>query len=201
MIIIATHFGDHDISWIPEYAGDDEYFIYDRSGNVELPWKVPRENRGDADYDRLSYICDNYYDLPDVFLLTKSNLFKYISKEEFDEVKDNKVFTPLLTKNHKTYEPICRYDENGMYEEINNSYYLASVPAKKFGSYQEFAKTFNLPSPQYLKFAPGGNYILTRETVHKYGLAFYEKLRDLLPYCQQPGEAHLIERSYFNIWS
>lgn len=201
MVIIASHYGDHDISWIPELAGDDEYFIYDRSGNVELPYKVPRANIGDADYDRLSYICDNYYNLPDVFLLCKSNIFKFISPEELDEVKNNREFTPLFTKNHKVYEPVCRYDENGMYEEINNSWYLGEIPAKHFKSYQEFAKSFHLPNPEYLKFAPGGNYILTRSTVHKYGLDFYERLRDLLPYSARPGEAHMIERSYWNIWS
>lgn len=199
MIVIATHYGDHDISWIPELAGDDEYFIYDRSGNVELPHKVPRENRGDADYDRLSYICDNYYNLPDVFMLCKSNIFKFISPEEFDLVKNNQVFTPLLTQNHKVYEPVCRYNGD-IYEEINNSWYLNEVPAMHFKNYYEFAKQFHLPSPEYLQFAPGGNYILTRDTVHKHGLAFYEGLRDILPYCQNPGEAHMIERSYYNIW-
>ena len=199
MHIIATHYGDHDISWIPELAGED-YFIYDRSGNVELPNKVSRENRGDADYDRLSYLADNYDNLPEVFLLCKSNLFKYITPEEFELVKNNTIFTPLLTKNHKVYEPICRY-EGDMYAEINNSWYLGSVPAKYFSNYHEFARAFHLPDPTYLKFAPGGNYILTREVVHKYSRDFYDELRNILPYCQRPGEAHMIERSYYNIWS
>lgn len=202
MTIISTHYGDHDTSWIAEET--DDYFIYDRSGNVELPHKVSRENRGDADYDRLSYICDNYYDLPEVFTLIKSNLFKYISKEEWDAVKNNQVFTPLLTQNHKTYSNqhgmVCYY-QDGMYYEINNSWYLHDVPARDFNSYSEFAKYFHLPSPDYLPMAPGGNYILTRETVHKHGLAFYEALRDLLPYCERPGEAMLIERAYMSIWS
>jgi len=130
MNVIATHYGDHDISWIPELAGNN-YFIYDRSGNVELPNKVSRENRGDADYDRLSYIADNYYDLPDVFLLCKSNIFKFITPEEFDMVKNNQDFTPILTKNHKTYEPICRYNGD-IYEEINNSWYMAELESKYF---------------------------------------------------------------------
>jgi hypothetical protein len=132
-------------------------------------------------------------------LLSKSNLFKYITKEEFEEVKDNTTFIPLLTKNHKTYEPVCRYAGN-IYEEINNSWYLGSVPAKYFRSYAEFAHAFHLPNPPYLQFAPGGNYILTREAVHKYSRDFYDELRSILPYCQRPGEAHMIERSYYNIW-
>lgn len=198
MNVIATHYGEHDLSWIQELAGDN-YFIYDRSGNVDLPNKVSRENRGDADYDKLSYIVDNYYDLPDVFLLTKSNIFKFITPEEFEAVKHNTEFTPILTKNHKVYDPICHYDGD-IYCELNNSWYLGEVPAKHFKSYGDFARAFGLPNPEYLQFAPGGTYILTRETVHKYGRDFYKALADLLPYCQNPGEAHMIERSYYNIW-
>lgn len=196
MTIIATHYGEHDISWISSLT--DDYLIYDRS-ECGLPKRIPRDNMGDADFDRLTYIIDNYYSLPDVFLLTKSNLFKYITPEEFDKVKDNQHFTPLLTKNHKVYEPICRYNGD-IYEEINNSWYLASVPSKYFQSYAEFAKAFHLPNPDYLQFAPGGNYILTKETVHKWPREFYEELASTLPYCQSPGEAHMIERTYYTLW-
>lgn len=202
MKVIATHFGNHDISWIPEYSKGD-YFIYDRS-DCGLPNSVKRENRGDADYDRLSYLVDNYDDLPDVFLLTKSNLFKFITPEEWDKVKDNTDFTPLLTKNHETYSDslgeVCFYDDNEIYNERNNSWYLNSVPAKFYQSYGEFAKAFRLPNPEYLAFAPGGNYILTRERVHRYGRDFYDEMREILPYCEHPGEAHFIERTYYTLW-
>ena len=196
MEYVLTHY-QADWTWVKQYTSD--YLIYNRSGD-DIPGSIKRANFGDADYDRLSYLVDYYEELPDIFLLTKSNLFKYISKEEFDMVRDNQVFTPLLTKHHKVYEPICRYT-NGIYEEVNNSWYLGSVPSRFFKSYKEFATSFGLPNPEYLKFAPGGNYILTRETVHKYPREFYNDLRSILPYTQRPGEAHMIERSYYNIWS
>jgi hypothetical protein len=195
MKYILTHYSG-DWEWVKEYT--DDFLIYNRT-DEEIPNSIKRENVGDADYDRLSYIVDNYYNLPEVFLLSKSNLFKYVSKKEFDEVKDNTVFTPLLTQHHKVYEPICRY-RDGLYEEVNNSWYLQSVPAFHFSNYGEFARAFNLPNPDYLQFAPGGNYILTRETVHKYGKEFYEELRSILPYCAHPGEAHMIERSLYTLW-
>lgn len=193
---IVTNYGDNDLSWILENT--DDYLIYDRS-DCGLPHRIPRANLGDADYDRLSYLVDNYENLPDIFLLSKSNLFKYISKEEFDALsKDD--FTPLLTQHHKVYEPICRY-KDGMYEEINNSWYLNSVPSRYFKDYGEFANHFNLPNPDYLTFAPGGNYILTKERVHRYSMEFYNELRSILPYAQRPGEAQMIERSLYNLWS
>lgn len=196
MKYVLTNY-EADCSWILDYT--DDYLVYDRSDS-ELPNRIPRENVGDADYDKLTYLIDHYYDLPDVFLWSKSNLFKFITSHEFDLVKDNQEFTPLLTQNHKVYEPICHY-ENGIYCELNNSWYLGSVPSKYFQNYGEFAKEFNLPNPDYLKFAPGGSYILTKERVHRYAKDFYEKLASILPYCQRPGEAHFLERTYFTLWA
>jgi len=192
-----------------EWIGDD-YLIYDRSddGIDHLtdfdPAKIIKtENVGQVDYDKLCYLVDNYYTLPDVFLWGKTNLFKYISKEEYELVKDNKTFTPLLTQNHKTYQDnigwVCYYSEN-MYWERNNSWYLNTYGGKFFKDYNEFAHTLQIPNPPYLPFAPGGNYILTKETVHKYSRDYYQHLAELLPYAREPGEAFMAERSYYTLW-
>lgn len=196
MKVIATNY-NADCQWIPAYTKD--YFIYDRT-NCGLPNRVVRKNLGDADFDKLTYIIDNYDKLPEVFMLIKTNLFKFITPEEFAQVRENTDFTPLLTKTHRVYEPICRYDENGIYEERNDSWYLGPVPSLYFRNYGEFASAFGLPNPEYLKFAPGGNYIVTRERIHRYPKVFYEALAAILPYTQRPGEAHMIERSYYNMW-
>lgn len=192
-----------------EWIGDD-YLIYDRSDDgidhlaeFDKSKVIYTDNVGQVDYDKLNYIIDNYDNLPDVFLWGKTNLFKYITPEEYEEVKDNNKFTPLLTMGHKTYQDnngwVCYYSE-GIYWERNNSWYLSQFPTKYFMSYKEFANEFQLPNPVYLPFAPGGNYILTRETVHKYGLDYYKKLAQILPYCREPGEAQMCERSYFTLW-
>lgn len=195
--------------WIKDYAFD--YHIYDRSYDPIYLQSFPQSritytpNVGNVDYDKLGYLIDHYDDLPEVFLWGKTNLFKYISKEEFDLVKDNKTFTPLLTKNHGTYMDaagiVCYYDEQGMYRERNDSWFLNSVPALNFNTWNEWAKEFQLPQPEYIPFAPGGNYILTRETVHKYPRSLYKKMRDMMGYCQLPGEAQCAERSYYLLWS
>lgn len=191
-----------------EWLGDD-YIIYDRSDSDEYLKDFPKgkvkktKNVGQVDYDKLSYIVDNYDKLPDVFLWGKTNLFKYISPEEYELVKDNKTFTPLLTKNHKTYSdnngPVCYYSGD-IYWERNTSWYLNVLSSKYFDSYGEFAQAFLLPNPPYIPFAPGGNYILTRDTVHKYSKDFYDKMRDILPYATEPGESHMCERSYYSLW-
>lgn len=190
----------------PTWIEDDEYVIYDRSDSKEYLKNFDQtkihytENLGNVDYDKLSYLISNYHDLPDVFLWSKTNLFKYISKEEFDAVKDNKGFTPLLTQSHKTYKPVCFY-QDGMYYERNNSWYLQTVPAKHVSSWNEWAGIFNLPTPDYIPFAPGGSYILTKERVHRYPRKFYMQMRNMLDYTQLPGEAQCAERSYYLLWS
>ncbi len=191
-----------------DWLGDD-YLIYDRSDSKEWLKDFPQdkivytENVGNADYDRLCYLIDNYHDLPDVFLWSKSNLFKYISKEEYELVKDNQFFTPLLTMNHQQKMDrngwICYY-AMGIYWECNDNWYLNQFLPKYFQSYNEFARAFQLQTPPYIPFAPGGNYILTRETVHRYGLDYYKKLASILPYCQLPAEAQMVERAYYSIW-
>ncbi len=194
-----------DPSWVSEYT--DDYLIYDRSDAMpynfidwdsDLKHTIITKNIGNADYDRLTYLIDNYDTLPDVFLLAKSNLFKFITKEEFDKVKDNKVFTPLLTQNHKVYEPVCRYND-GIYEEINNSWYSPAFE-RKFDTYNDWADHMGLPKPEYLQFAPGGNYILTKQAVHKYPKEFYQKMRKTLEHAVLPAEAHYVERTYHTLW-
>ena len=193
--------------WLSAY--DFDYLIYDRSDSKEYLKDFPQdriiytENRGNVDFDKLSYLVDNYDNLPDVFLWSKSNIFKYITKEEFDKVKDNQVFTPLLTQGHRTYSDrngiVCKY-EGGMYYERNDSWYLNEVYSKYVQSFKDWAKMFQLPNPDYIPFAPGGSYILTRDTVHKYSRDKYDEMRQTLPYAQLPGEAQCAERSYYMLW-
>lgn len=193
-----------------EWIGDD-YLIYDRSddgidhlNDFDKSKVIYTKNVGNVDYDKLCYLVDNYDKLPDVFLWGKTNLFKYISKEEYAKVKNNTHFTPLLTENHKTYSdnmgPVCFY-EAGIYKERNNNWYLNQFPTKYCHSFAEWAHAFQMANPSYIPFAPGGNYILTRDTVHKYSRDFYVKMAEALPYCQLPGEAQFAERSYYQLWN
>lgn len=194
----------------PTWIGED-YLIYDRSddGIDHLtdfdPAKVIRtENVGNVDYDKLRHLAENYDTLPEVFLWGKTNLFKYITPEEYEKVKDNTTFTPLLTSTHKTYEdrngPVCFYS-GGMYYERNPLIFtIPAYNAKYFNSYGEFARAFGFPDPLYLPFPPGGNFILTKEKVFMYSRDLYAKLAAFLPYCQEPLEAHIYERAYYSMW-
>lgn len=199
---------NYDFTPDKDFIGED-YLIYDRSDNrdylkdFDQSKIIYTENVGQVDYDKLSYLVDNYDSLPDVFLWGKTNLFKYVSEEEYEKVANNKTFTPLLTQGHKVYSddfgPVCYY-QDGIYYERNNSWYADQFQWKYAKNYGEFAEMFHLPNPFYIPFAPGGNYILTKEVVHKYSRDFYENMVSVLPYAQLPLEAQFCERSYYNMW-
>jgi hypothetical protein len=182
------------MSWT-KYYSDFLYVIYDRS-EVPLPgaFRV-MPNIGSDIYDKLTYMIDNYDDLPEVGIYIKANLFKYITKEEFDLVKDNNTFTPLLTQHHKTYMPVCFY-KDGLYHEINNKWYLAQHPANRPQELLDFLKL----DEEYVAFAPGSNYIIPRENILKHPKEFYVKLRSFLEWDRYPGEAQIIERALYKIF-
>lgn len=187
---------NHDLSYLPEYT--DDYILYDRSENP-LPNSILVPNIGSDIYDKLTYIIDNYDNLPDVAVYTKANIFKYISKEEFDLIKDNKNFTPILTQHHKVYEPVCRY-VNGIYEEINNLWYLEAHPTKSVLSTLKLINLLGIGTQSYLQFAPGSNYILPKENILQHPKELYEDLRSYLKWDRYPGESMIIERGLYLLW-
>lgn len=202
-VLINYNFDPQD--WWRQYG--IEALLYDRSDDgVERKFDanvIKTANRGNVDYDKLCYLVDYYDSLPEVFLWSKTNIFKYCDKETLEKALEKGEFTPLNALTHKTYSDrfgvVCRY-RDGWYEERNDSWYLGAHPAHTMHSFDDWAKEFNLPSPSFLPFPPGGSFVLTRERVHRYGRDFYEKMRDMLPYCQLPGEAMFAERSYGLMW-
>lgn len=201
MKYIVSRF-NHDAEWLKECVkSKDDLVLYDRS-EMPMPDSIHTKNIGTDIYDKFSYIIDNYDNLPDVAVYTKCNLFKYMSKEEFDKVKDNTTFTPLLTKNHKVYnddkgEPICFYDAQGMYNERNDYWYLYPHPAKFAPLILDF---FKMRERMYNAFAPGSNYILPKENILKHSKETYIKLRSYLDWDVYPGDAQLLERNLYYFW-
>jgi hypothetical protein len=188
---------NHDIEWVKGYT--DDVVLYDRS-EVPIAGSIVVPNIGSDIYDKLTFIIEHYDNLPDVALYSKANLFKYITREEFDGLKDNRTFTPLLTQQHKTYMPVCRYAEDGLYEELNNYWYLNHYPTKNKKTVEELKELLTFNGREYLKFAPGSNYILSKEDILRHPKNLYKKLRDYLSWGVYPGEAQMLERSLYYLW-
>lgn len=209
---------NHDYSWLAEYSND--VFMYDRSDDP-APNSVVVPNIGTDLYDKFSFIIDNYSNLPDVAVYTKCNLFKYITKLEFDKIKENTTFTPLLTQGHAEImvdenilvqqgwkEKQFSFYKDGMYYELNYPAYLLHHHLQN--PYYEYANTYlknpllkllGIDKMEYIPFAPGSNYILPKENILKHPKEFYEELRSYLAWDRYPGEAMIIERGLYTLWS
>jgi hypothetical protein len=196
MRLITSRY-NHDISWFKDYEWE-EIVIYDRS-EVPVENSIVVPNIGSDLYDKLTYIINNYENIPKEAIYTKANLFKYISREEFELVRNNTTFTPLLTQHHTTYMPVCYYAD-GIYWEIGNFWYLNEHPPKNKESFEELKKLLGLDKRAYNAFAPGSNYILTREDIQRHSKEFYIKLRSFLEWSRYPGEAFMLERSLYYLW-
>jgi len=193
-----------DISWVLDYT--DDYLIYDRSDTDEWiknfdPQKIIKvPNIGWDLYDKFTFIIDHYENLPETMILTKGNIFKYITQKEFDEVCNNRSFTPLFTNHHQTKLPVAFYSPDGMYNEINTSWYLNIFPATYFKTFNDFIWRYVKKLPKYVKFGPGSNYLVTKIDVLQYPKSFYQKLRSYIDYSAHPGEAQIIERILYYLW-
>lgn len=187
---------NHKVSWVKDYT--DDVVIYDRS-ETPLEGSIVVPNIGSDWHDKLTYIIDNYDNLPDVAVYTKANLFDFIKPREFEKIKDNRMFTPILSLDHHTYEPTCRY-KDGMYEEINNRWYLATHPCKNDKAELELLVMLDMSDKEYVQFAPGSNYILPKGNILKHSKEFYQKLRSYLEWDVYPGEAQILERGAYYLW-
>lgn len=201
---------NYDPVWLKDYP-DLDVTLYDRSDDeidrdlTQYGQVFKTKNEGDVDYDKLGYLVENYENLPDVFLWGKSNLLKYVEKEYLDKMLSRREFAPLLRMDHKTYSDkygvVCKYEE-GIYKERADSWFFNSpdLARKDFHNWDEWTTFFRLPKEVYIPFPPGGNFILTKERVHRYGRNLYEQMRDTLPYAMHPVNAHACERSYYLLW-
>ncbi len=186
MHIVVNNFHGNELSWLPE----GEVTIYDKK----------EKNVGSNIHDFMDFIVKNYENLPDFTLFTKGNMLeRHITPEEWDKIKDNKTFTPILTQNHKVYDPICWY-EDGLYCETNDYWYLREHPTKTINVCTRLRKILGMDERKYNKFAPGACYIVPKENILKHPKEFYQELRDSCDWYVTPGEAYLIERSLYHIW-
>lgn len=194
--------------WLDYGLTPEEVTIYDRSDDATKrvfdAKTYKTRNLGDVDYDKLGYLIENYDHLPGVFLWGKTNIFKYVEPEYLKQMIEKGEFAPLLKFDHRIYADylgaVNRY-AGSIYEERADSWFFNNPSlSSKFHSWSEWCLYLGIPRHSYIPFAPGGNYILTKERVHRYSKDLYQQMRDTLPYAQHPAEAHACERSYYLLW-
>jgi hypothetical protein len=57
-------------------------------------------------------------------------------------------------------------------------------------------------NPEFLRFPPGGNYVVPKGNILKYSKELYNKLMNYCAHCEVVcAEAYLIERALYTIWT
>lgn len=218
---------NNDLDWVKEYP--NPHLIYDKTWNggfldndesstmtpsCPLKEKYPDYNivngspNGYNISDYMTFIIDHYECLPDVTAFIKGNIVgRHVSLDYFNRVINNKVFTPIedWTMHHPDERSnYAMFSCEGGWMELNDSWYLRHPkhPTKHFNDYNNFLRfCFKDPVfPRYVRFPPGGNYIVPKENILKYDKIFYQNLRTFVDHHRVSGEGQMIERSLFTIW-
>ena len=160
----------------------------------------------------LRFIIDNYEDLPETVAFIKANTIgRHVSKKCFDKLIKNEYFTCIEEwEKHQINQSSFKSDYamfscDGGWIKKNTSWYLnhPKHPVKYFNNYDQFLRfCFNNPViPKYIRFAPGGNYIVPKKQILKYEKTFYQNLKLFTSHSKIPGEAHMLERALYTLWN
>jgi hypothetical protein len=127
-----------------------------------------------------------------------------VTRDYFNKIMNNEYFTPIENwEMHKPKFPIAFFSADGGFNEINNNWYLKHFKTKYFDNYNDFLRFIykNPVIPRYIRFAPGGCYIVPRSQILKLPKIVYQNLRLFISHCPLPGEAHIIERVIYTLWN
>lgn len=202
-LIISRY--NEDISWIKNYPYD--YIIYNKGDKMSDEYNhIDVDNIGNNQRDIFQFIYDNYDNLPDVMAFVQGNVYEHCNQIKFDKIIGNNTFTSLESYEDIVINSAQKLDSSGGYMEINNSWYINAHNASRGQSclYDSFDSFMHGIFTNYIKsdwnrFAPGSQYIITKEIAKFYSRNFWKFLMDIL---NKNGmtEGHIIERSLWMIF-
>lgn len=194
-----------DFSWVNDYT--DQYLLYNKGEPIlDNPHVVNTENIGQNLRDECRYIYENYDNLPPLVAFLQAHIWDHCRKETFDKLIYNKYFTAL--EYYGPY-PTNSYEArtiNGEFLEQNNSWY---IPAHynsfgigcKYSSFDNFMEKYfsNYVRPDWIRFAPGAQYIVEKWQMLHYPKEFWKSLMEEQPE-NKMTEGFIIERAIWMIF-
>ncbi len=173
---------------------------------------IRANNKGYNITDYLTFIIDNYDSLPDVTVFLKGNIIgRHVREEVFKKLVNNNYFTCIEDRGKYNLKQKSLRNGNaiisceGGWMEKNTSWYLRhhKHPTKYFTSYNKFLSyTFKDPVlPKYIRFPPGGCFVVPKYCINKYNKTFYKNLKLFAEHSRVSGEGQLIERALYTIWN
>jgi hypothetical protein len=214
-----------DLEWLKityNYGFSPENtIIYDRSDETKdwsnLGKSITSPNVGENIYDMMRFIIENYEDLPDISIFVKGNLlskpgnsdgssYYYTYPDRFIRAIQSNYFLPI-----ERDCPVTNIFVNGGGYVERTWTPDSNIPRKYFSSFYELLSLLfvNPVNPEYIRFAPGGNYVVPKENILKFSKNFYIKLKLFSSYRDENditghstcAEAYLIERLLYMMWT
>lgn len=196
-------------SWVYEYT--DNYLIYDKAHRYVESDKIKHQpNVGANIYDIFDFIFNNYNNLPEIVIFCKGNVIpRHCGIEKFKNIINNTEFTSIenYIREAPTYKQgiYAFVDELDGYHEkpIEVNATVANIHKSNYiFNYNDLLNDIfeNSLVGEYIRFAPGGNYIIPKKDILKYNKNFYETMRNYVSWHHKPGEAYLLERAMFTIF-
>jgi len=207
---------DLDKSWVAKYFKN--FVILDKYNRPQ--WSnddrvISQENVGQNIYDMLDYVINNYESLPEKMIFARGCLLfpKGRKKPLSNGNCSSDVLEKKLSEKCKIIQVhnygkdvtdgIFNYVDDGIYAEKVSSWWFMFHPGRYYYSHKRFLDDLYLEKKiiKYTRFSPGASYILHKNVILKYPKNFYLNLRYLVAWDCVVGEAHLLERNLYEIFT
>jgi hypothetical protein len=216
--IILVVSGFHgELDWIrvlhTQTSAIHKVLLYEKLGhlieNTSVADEIVRvQNFGINMYDICHFIVNNYENLEGRILFLKSNSFsRSPAHSDFDEVVrlcNADCNFKSLEIWHPTYLPVSTHDSCGDFLELNNNWLSRTKLVRKFfNEYDDYLNFYftNYTHQQYLRFPPGGNFLVASSLILKHPKYLYEGLLESVSYDAYPLEMMYLERAFYSIFS
>lgn len=211
-IVVSNY--NSDLNWLkktyPYGFNKDNILIYDR-GNDEKNWSqlgtvVKHPNIGANQYDILTFIIDNYDNLPDITIFLKGNIFApfegnlevnknkpltyYTTEERFIQTLKSEVYLSAWYNPDRYVtcpeSPKSMLDEGIMQQPLNYCDFSTNSDLEHryfYHPYQVLDWCFaDYPKGSMITFLPASNMSLPKENILNYSKKLYEKLKSIIDY-------------------
>lgn len=197
----------------------DDIVIYDRDhkgyNGVNLDPKrlqkygsvIKTQNVGYSIYVIGKYILDNYDNLPNFNIFLKCNLLQnnYTTEDKLKKALKSNFFVSLeLNQDQTKYNTPFTVNDFTYIEKVNHEIRMDTKVYPRIKNFPEFIQDLFLIQkiPDYILFAPGGNYVVPKENILKYSKNFYKKMMHYTDYHHTDVvEAHWFERVLLMAWT
>lgn len=196
---------ERDIFWINHFTNN--YLIYNTGKPMFLENEIPFENmsNGSNQKSMFKYFVNNYDDLPNLMVFLQDYPFDHCKYDSLKRLLKNNYFTSLEDYGTVPENDYERRDGNGGFLEANNNWYIKhsyEIHNKtcRYRTFDHFMKMYfsNYRHLDWLRFAPGCQYIVERDQVLHYPRRFWEKLDNEIDTFNS-AEAFVIERGLYYI--